>query len=96
MSGQRKRDEMLQIAQKLQNEISAVIKITDETFGDDDGGTHLQNAIIIGRYNIEDAQMHDVDIVFRKRFLDLDADPPILTDTDKKSEHVYAYVVRRA
>ncbi|GAB2563045.1 hypothetical protein [Spirosoma areae] len=84
LDGQRKRDEMLQIAEKLHNEIATVIKITDETFGDNDGGTHLQNAIIIGRYNIDETQMHDVNIIFRKRLLNLDADPPILTDTNEK------------
>lgn len=84
LDGQRRRDQVLEMAKRLSEEISSVEKDVDQTFGDDDGGYHPQNAIILGRYSIQDEHLHKVGILIRRRAINYDADPPVLVETNER------------
>jgi hypothetical protein len=93
LDGQRKRDQILDLADQLTNEITNTQSTVDETFGDDDGGYHAQNAIILGRYTIADDKMHDVGILVRRRLFDFNTDPPMLS---AMSEKLYGHIKIRS
>ena len=84
LDGQRRRDQVLELAYKLSDEIKNVEHDVDQTFSDDDGGYHAQNAIILGRYRVTDEHMHSVGILIRKRAFNFENDPPTLVDTDSR------------
>lgn len=81
---QTRRDRMLELAEKLTAEIDKTLQSADETDYDENGLSKLQNAFIIGRYNIFDDRMRDISIAFKKRMLNLETDPPTISDTDEK------------
>ena len=81
---QTRRDRMLELAEKLNEEINNAVKSADETSYDREGSTKLQNSFIVGRYNILEDRMRDVTVVLRKRALDLETDPPSMNETDER------------
>lgn len=85
---QARRDRILTIAEKLNEELRKTIETADEDGSDHENwnasNDRLRNTFIIGRYNILEDRMRDVTVVLRKRVFDLEADPPSIGETDEK------------
>lgn len=80
---QQKRNQMLELAKKINVEVDKLVKTADELTTPDGNGT-LQNAFILNRYDIRTDKMRDVYVSIRKRNLDINSDEPKITDTDDK------------
>ena len=85
---QTRRDRMLELAKKLNEELKKTIETADEDGSDHENWVNsndrLRNSFIVGRYNILEDRMRDVTVVLRKRVFNLDTDPPSIGETDEK------------
>ena len=79
---QRKRDRMLELSKKLRQELETAINSADRKLASK--GEELENSFILGRYNILDESMRNVDIGIYRRSMDLNEDFPQVTETDDK------------